>query len=198
MNQIAVIELKAPTDGRFGRVFLDRKMLEQVRLTELELELEANFVDPEDKARMGLIESFLDTYQSLQISIFPGEQAPPEFHAYFRDPKDPESRLFACVLVPEPIVRKLLEAPPHMVFETETFQVMGGDTSPASLQAAFESWARRVWPNRELPRFQVLPWPVEEVHSQPPVPSRQPKGVPRGAVPLLPQTDFPTGEELSA
>jgi len=198
MTQIAVIELRAPSDGRSGRVFLDRKLLERFKLEDLEREFEAAFIDPEDEARMDLIEALLNAEQPLQVSIFPGEQSPPEFHAYFRDPNDPESRLFACVLVSEPIVRKLLEAPPHMVFETETFQIMGSDTTSASLQSAFEAWAGRLWPDRTLPKFEILPWPIEEVHGQPPTPPDRPKGAPRGAVASLPDTDFPTPEELSA
>lgn len=198
MTRLAVIDLEVEKGGRSGRVFLERDLLERVTIAELEAELARQFIDPDDEDRMRLIEELLRQHETVQVAVFPGEESPPEYHAYVKDPGNPSSRWFACVLAPNPILYELVAEPPHALFETATFQVMAAEASPASMLAAIESWAKRVWPLLTLPKFEVLPWPVEEVHvEQLPLPDH-PKGTPRGAPARLPGTDYVLPEELSA
>jgi hypothetical protein len=165
VTHLAIVDLDMAKNSRSGRVFLDRDQLDNQTVAELKAKLEECFVESDDEERMGLIENLIDRHDVLQVVVFPGEQSPPEYHAYLRTPGAPDERLFACVLAPEPIIRQLVERGTGVVFETATFQGMQGDTTPIAMQAAVESWARRVWPGHELPRFEVLPWPIENVHT---------------------------------
>jgi hypothetical protein len=158
------MDLDLASSARSGRAFLDREKLNELTVADLRAKLEECFVESDDEERMGMIESLLDQQDVVQVVVFPGEQSPPEYHAYLRRPEAPNERLFACVLAPEPFIRKLVEHGTPVVFETATFQGMHGDTTPGAMQSAMDRWARRVWPGRKLPRFEVLPWPIEGVH----------------------------------
>jgi len=161
-----MIELSLPERHRAGRVFLEANLLPTVSLMELTRQLDQTFIEEEDQERMDLLERLLLNHESLQVTVFPGEETPPVYHAYIRDPLDTEAQLFACVLAPKPVISSLIASEPHVVFETATFQALDGDSSPATLQRGIEAWAGRVWPDLELPRLEVVPWPIEEVHIQ--------------------------------
>jgi hypothetical protein len=196
---MAVIDLAVPGSDRAGRVYLDRDLLTQVTVSQLERHLRDHFIDPEDTDRMSLIEALLRQQETLDVAVFPGEESPPVYYAYIKDPGDPDTRLFACVLAPEPVVNAMIDQSHQPTFETATFQVMSADTAPADMRRALETWARRVWPELRLPALTVRPWPIEEVHSRPPPsPAASPAFVPRNAPALLDASDYPLPEELSA
>lgn len=197
MTRLAIIDLDVDASGRTGRAFLDRELLKTITTDELERNLADAFVQPEDEARMQLLERLLSENQVVQVSIHPGELSPPEYHVYLSNPHDPKVPLFACVLAPLPVISQLLEEPPFLLFETATFQALFGDSTHASMVAAVEAWARRVWPGLKLPRFDVRPWPLQHVPEAVDLPKKGPRK-PLGAPTVLPQGDYPTREELSA
>lgn len=166
MTPLAVIDLGVTESGHKGRAFLERELLRTTTLDDLERVFSASFVQPDDEARMRLIEQLFEKSDTVRVSVHPGESSPPEYHAYLCDPSTPEARLFACVLAPLPVIRELLAEPPHVLFETATFQAMLGDVNPTSMAHALEAWASRVWPDVNLPQFDVRPWPAEEVQRQ--------------------------------
>ncbi len=198
MTRIATIELQHPQLGTTSRVFLARELLSRLTVEELEKQLGEHFSDDEDAARMVRIEAILRSGAPVCVSVHPGETSPPEYHAFVVDPAEPDTPLFATVLAPPSVVAELVAETPHVVMETATFQAMDSDVSLSGLRAAIERWAKRVFPALELPRFEVRPWPVEEVHSFLPPATDQSKGnvVPAGAPSELQRTDFPTPEEL--
>lgn len=195
---MAVIDLAVPGSDRSGRVYLDRDLLAQVTVPQLEEHLRDRFIDSEDDDRMELIETLLRQQPALDVAVFPGEESPPVYHAYIKDPVDPDARLFACVLAPEPVVQAMVDASHQPAFETATFQVLP-DTTPGAMRTALEIWARRVWPGLALPELAVRPWPIQDVHSNlPPPPVASPAFVPRNAPAILNASDYPSPEELSA
>lgn len=196
---LAVIDLEIPESGRKGRAFLERELLRTTTLHDLDQSFARGFVEVDDAPRMPLIEQLLRRSDVVQVAVHPGQSSPPEYHAYLRDPASPETRLFACVLAPLPVILELLTEPPHVLFETASFQAVLGDVTPTSMVAALEAWGQRVWPELELPKFEVRPWPSEEVHGPGVVSTTGgPKKAPPGAQPILPDGDYPTAEELSA
>jgi hypothetical protein len=199
MTPLATIELQLPGSERSGRAFLQRSVLPTVTVEALERRLAEVFLEPEDAPRLDRIERVLRGSDVVQVAVYPGESPPPEYHAYLRDPASPEEPLFACVLATPPVLSELLAEPPHILFETATFQAMSADSSPAGMLAAFEAWVGRLWPALLMPRVELRPWPVEQVHSQrPAAPIAGGRVVPRGAPSRLRYTDYPTPEELSA
>jgi hypothetical protein len=199
MTPLAVIDLDIPESGCTGRAFLERDLLQTTTLEELQRAFARSFVDAEDEPRMHLIEQLLRKARVVRVSVHPGESSPPEYHAYLNDPATPETRLFACVLAPLSVIRELLSEPPHVLFETATFQAMLGDVTPSSMVTALEAWGRRVWPELELPKLDVRPWPIEQVHGPTlGAAAGEPRKAPPGAQPTLPDVDYPTVEELSA
>lgn len=200
MTRLAIIDLDVPGSERRGRVFLQRSLLGTTSVESLERELATRFVEDEDEPRMRLLEPLLRDNDVVQVTIHPGETSPPEYHAYLRDPLTPDAPIFACVLAPIPVIAQLLGEAPHRLFETATFQAIEGDGTAASMVAALESWGGRVWPGLKLPRFDVVPWPVESIPITPGVVAMAgaPKKAPRGAQLALLDADYPTAEELSA
>lgn len=199
MTRLATIELEVPATGQGGRVFLDRELLGRTTVEALETEFAAGFVESDDEVRMALIQQLFSENQSVRVTVHPGENTPPEYHAFLTDPRNPDVPLFACVLVPMPVVSKLVSAAPYVVFESLTLQAMAADTEPRRMVVALEAWARRVWPQMRLPRFELSPWPVWEVSvSSPEMPSVVSNVVPLGASASLDVSDYPTPEELSA
>lgn len=199
MTRMAVIDLMVAGSDRSGRVYLDRDLLTQVTVAQLEEHLSRRFIDSEDNERMALIEALLRQKAALDVAVFPGEESPPVYHAYIKVPGDPDARLFACVLVPEPVVKAMVDESHQPSFETATFQVMPGDTTPTAMRNALEGWVRRVWPELPLPELTIRPWPIEEVHSRlPNSPTASPAFVPRNASAVLDDPDYPLPEELSA
>jgi hypothetical protein len=197
MIRLATIELDVPGSNRKGRAFLDTELLRRTTIDELERELAVRFIEPDDEPRMQSIERLLRQGEVVQVAIHPGETVPPEYHAYLRDPSSPETPLFACVLAPRAVVLELLVDPPHVLFETATFQAMPDDGSPSAMLAALATWCRRVWPSIDVPRFDVMPWPVEELESHAAIArGRESKRAPLGAPLILPGGDYPTTEEL--
>lgn len=175
-----------------------RQLARQLAIDELESRLRDTFVEPDDEVRLDRIQSVLVQNESVQLSVYPGESTPPEYHVYVRDPQSDEE-LSGCVLAPPPVVAELVAAAPHLVFETASFQACPEDTSPAGLLTGIKRWMARVWPDIDVPRIDLRPWPVHEVHSGlPPAPNVRAGVVPKGAPSELPQTDFPTAEDLSA
>lgn len=195
---LVTIELDVPGSSRRGRVFFTGELYGSVPLERLEAELAAAFIAPEDEARFKRIEDLLSRGATQQVAIYPGETQPPEYHMYLRDPALPEAPLFGCVLAPEAVVVSLLEEAPQILFETAIFQAMPNDTSPAALLAGVELWARRVFPDLKLPRFELFPWPVESLHVGAAAAKVERNGPARGALLSLPANDYPTAEELSA
>lgn len=199
MTRIAMVELDQPGTGGLARVYLKRDLLEQYPLTELQRMLNELFVEDEDRDRLARIEVLLRTAASLRVSIYPGETSPPEYHVFIHDPASPGAPLFAFVLAPVAVISEMLADPPHLVFETATFQAVNNDTSPQALRSAVESWAARMWPGLKLPLLELRPWPIEEVHTRlPSSPVAPPQFVPRNAPVLLDASDYPLPEELSA
>lgn len=198
MIQLAIIDLKVPGTEQFGRVFLDRGLFTQRSIADLEKQLGHEFNDPEDVERMTRIREIFSKRDKVVLSIYPGEEPPPAYFVYLRDPEDADTELFACVLAPPALVRLMVEESRATIFETASFQVLSDDTTFSALQAAIETWIQRVWPELDVPRLEIRPWPIEEVYSQPSLPPNRPTGVPKGAPACLPQTDFPTVEELRA
>lgn len=194
----AIVDLDVRGSDQKGRVFLSKELLQSVTVDQLEAELSRRFIESDDRARMERIERLLRDNETLVVSVHPGETSPPEYHAFLRDPLDPDAPLFACVLAPSAVVARHLEEPPHLVFETATYQAMETDSSVPSMRTALEHWVRRVWPGVASPSFEVKPWPIEEIHVQPLPVAGRPKGVPRGASQRLLTKDFPTPEEWSA
>lgn len=115
--KVATVELSLPGTNRVGRALLDRDLLATLDVAELEQRLAAHFADEEDEARLAKIEKILQTSETVRVDVLPGETAPPEYHVYFRDPADPQTRLFACVLAPEAVTEALLNEPPHLLFK---------------------------------------------------------------------------------
>lgn len=151
MTRLAVIDFDIPPSGRKGRAILERELLRTTTLDELEQAFANGFVQEEDEPRMRLIERLLQASSVVPVSVHPGMGSPPEYHAFLHDPASPETRLFACVLAPLPVILELLTESPHVLFETATFQALLGDVTPASMVAALDAWARRLWPELEPP-----------------------------------------------
>lgn len=199
MTRMAVVELAVPGSEHSGRVYLEAALLDQVTVAQLEEHLHARFIEPEDVERLGLIEALLRDHRSLEVVVFPGEESPPVYHAYVKVPFEPDTRLFACVLAPEPVVKEMVRESREPVFETATFQVMPADTTPTSMRNALTSWSRRVWPALQPPELTVRPWPIEDVHAGLSPSPDAPKGfIPRNAPALLDASDYPLPEELIA
>jgi|GEM_PF-1537013 len=195
--KVATIQLGVAGTTRQGRAFLDRALLVTVGVEELERRFAEHFANDEDEARLKKIEHVLRAGERVRVDVHPGESAPPEYHVYFRDPTEPESRLFACVLAPEAVTATLLGQPPHLLFENATFQAMSSDTSTTGLLCAVETWIDRLFPEIKMPPITLSPWPIMEVieSSETPLVPKPPIG---GALPLLEARDYPFPEELSA
>lgn len=110
---MAIIDLAGPGSGQSGRAFLDRDLLAQVTVPQLEEHLRDRFMAREDNERMALIEALLRQQRALEVAVFPGEEPHPAYHAYVKDPVDPDTRLFACVLAPEPVVHAMVPPLPN-------------------------------------------------------------------------------------
>ncbi len=198
MTRLATIELEDPTTGQGGRVFLDRELLYTTTVEALEQEFVGAFVEPDDEPRMALLQQLFSRNESVLITVHPGENKPPEYHAFLKDPGNPNVPIFACVLAPMPVIVELVGRAPHVVFETAAFQAMAAETEPARMLAALEAWARRVWPTLRLPRFELSPWPVEEIAATPiPMPLVAARRAPIGAPAFLDRSDYPTPEECA-
>lgn len=199
MKRLAMVELDQPGTGGLARAYVSRDLLARYPVSELQRMLNEAFIEEEDRHRLARMEALLRVGSSLRVAIHPGEASPPEYHVFVHDPDDPDAPLFACVLAPEAVISEMLVDPPHLVFETATFQVMGNDTSPQAFRCAFESWAARMWPGLEVPPVDLRQWPIEEVHSGlPPSPEAPRAFVPRNAPAVLDGSDYPLPEELSA
>ncbi len=198
MIRLATIRLEAPNSTGTARAFLPTSQIHRYTIPELEGMLAACFADESDRRRIDRIKELAVTHGQLRFSVHPGETAPPEYHVYVTNPDEPEVRIFACVLAPEPVLIQMLEEESGPLFETATFQGIDTDTSTAGIQAALTNWMRRLWPETEQPQSVVRPWPIEEVHSNlPPAPQVDAASIPKGALTLLPDKDFPTPEELA-
>jgi hypothetical protein len=107
---------------------------------------------------MVLLRKALDQ-KTVIFETFPGETPPVELHAYVRAPQVSDAPIFACVLASLDVVEHLVAAPPHVVLETATLQVIDDEASPASVVAGLEAWIRRVWPEVTIPRIKLHQWP---------------------------------------
>ncbi len=166
-------------------------------MDELERRFAEHFADPEDEARLAEIEGILSSTETIVVDVLPGESVPPEYHVYVRDPREPDRRLFACVLAPEAVTDELLQASPHLLFENATFQAMSSDTSTAGLLGAVETWFRRLFPDLAVPRIVLRPWPIRDVVEDQAI-HTAPKKPLIGAAIALEVLDYPRPEELSA
>lgn len=151
-----------PNSMQRGRVFLPIELLRTVDQEDLKSHFQRLFVEEDDKVRLELLDRAISR-PYIVVETYPGETSPVELHSYVRCPEVSADAIFACVLVNYPALQRLLEAPPHIVAETASFQVIESDYSPASVTAGLENWLRRVWPNANPPEIEIREWPTIEV-----------------------------------
>jgi hypothetical protein len=193
---LATIEVAAPDSTRHGRVFLPATQLDSLDLGALTVDFGRRFVEDDDLARLELLGRAM-ALRAITVETYPGETTPVELHAYVRAPEVSMAPIFGCVLATTAVVDHILAAPPHLVLETASFQVIGDDASPASVLAGLQAWAARVWPGEELPKVRLAQWPAKEVSTF----LRSPRlhlttTSMTGAPEALTARDFPTPEEL--
>lgn len=188
---LASIDLHVPGSDERGRAFVPSNLVRTLDLEDLRSHLGRCFIEEDDEARMSLLRRAL-AQQTITFETFPGETPPVELHAYVRAPQVSDAPIFACVLVSLAVVEHLVSTPPHVVLETATLQVIGDDTSPASVIAGLQAWMRRVWPGVAVPKIRLNQWPDVAIWS-PEVPALT-VGLPRVRS-LKPMTDAPA--ELS-
>lgn len=193
---LASIEVAVPGSARHGRVFLPASRLGSVDFEALAVDFGRSFVDEDDESRLELLTEAM-ALRAVTVETYPGETSPVEFHVYLRATEVSAAPIFACVLATTAVVEHLLTAPPHVVLETASFQVIGDDGSPAFILAGLQAWAARVWPGAALPRFRLVQWPENEVATLLPLPRIHLAAAPMtGAPELLNVRDFPTPEDL--
>ncbi len=156
-RQMASLELQCGT-GQTGRAFLPVDLVGKLDRASLQTDFEQRFVEDDDSERLALLERAL-THPTITVETYPGYEMPQELHAYVRAARISEAPIFACVLASSAVVDCLAIQPPHVVFETATFQVVGDELSDASITSAIESWIRRLWPAHTIPRVLLSPWP---------------------------------------
>ncbi|MCC6521901.1 MAG: hypothetical protein IT373_04505 [Polyangiaceae bacterium] len=155
---LGAVELTVPGSARRGRAFFPANRSAALSLDELATELAERFVEQDDHQRLVLLRRAL-SQRAVTIETYRGETPPHELHAYLRAPEVSDAPLFACVLAPMAVVEHLVSMPPHVVFETATFQALGDPQTSASIIAALEAWVSRVWPGAEVPAIRLSPWP---------------------------------------
>jgi len=155
------VELSIPGTDQHGRAFLPFDLIDSVKFDNLVVQFSRAFTEEDDKARLERIEQVI-TRPYVDIEIYPGETVPVEGHAYFRFAEELAEPIFACVLADNAVLGHLVSAPPHVVFETATLQVVEDITSPALVMAGLETWIRRVWPQLPIPKIRLREWPNVE------------------------------------
>jgi hypothetical protein len=198
MTRMVIVELDQPGAQGPARAFLRRDLLADYSVDRLQGMLNELFVNDDDRERLERIQAVLRTSATVQVAVYPGEASPPEYHVFVHDPEKPEAPLFATVLAPPAVMSEMLKEPPHLLFETATFQGMDTDTSPQGLRVAFNQWAHRLWSTLKLPPVELRPWPIEDVYSGLPEPAAPSRFVPRKAPVILDVPDYPLPGELSA
>lgn len=200
--RLVCVDLPVPGSNRRGRAFLHADRLAVVGCDELEAAFGRSFFDEDDQVRLSLLERAL-LQGTVSVDICPGETSPVEFHAYLRAPGVSATRIFACVLAPTAVVEQLISMPPHIVFETATLQVIGGEASPAALKSGLEAWTTRMWPESAVPKIRLRQWPytdggieaVAELLKRWETIHLTAKPMP-GAPPTLSASDFQSGGEV--
>lgn len=144
MTAICITECWDPKSYQYlGRIFHNgEKPLEVPKKQEL---MRERFWDLNDEKRFEILGRMLKMTE-LQLLAYPGDEK--ETHIYYQSSpfisKDP---VFAFVLLPLHQAKSIIEKPPYYLFESSTFQV--GD----SITESNAFWARRVFPDIQLPRF---------------------------------------------
>jgi hypothetical protein len=157
-DALASVEVRVHQSARWGRLFLPVTRLRNASLETLEADFNRDFVENHELKRLSLLEAAL-AHPAVTVETYPGETPPQEVHVYLRAPEVSDDPIFACVLAPPDVVRDLASRPPYLVMETASFQAMEGDVTNASIMAAIELWARRLWPFRRVPALRLSPWP---------------------------------------
>jgi hypothetical protein len=155
---LASIDLEVPGSTGRGRAFVPSSAVGTVDVEGLRSYLGTCFIEEDDESRMPLLRKALEQ-RAVVFETFPGETPPVEVHAYVLAPDVSESPIFACVLASLDVVEHLVAAPPHVVLETATLQVIDAEASPASVVVGLEAWIRRVWPDLTIPRIKLHQWP---------------------------------------
>lgn len=164
-STLMAIHLRPPGSNQSGRVFLPASLFEPTMVDDLAMELGRQFIEDDDEARLELLLRELAA-PKVTVKTLPSEHTPVAYYAYVRSQLQPGESLFACVLATTSVLEELIASPPHMVFETATFQAIGEEASAATLRAGLESWLHRVFPNHAVPRFSVVQWPeLEELQT---------------------------------
>ncbi len=133
-------------DGRTTRLFV--RSADDVSLyTPL---AEATFMDDGDHERESALRVVLNS-EVVCVDAHAGIDPADVQHVFVRPTAPDSKRIFACVIVTEARVEKMLESEP-CVLETFSFQVSSGRiVTPAGTIAAFETWVQRVFPELRLP-----------------------------------------------
>lgn len=161
-SPFAAIHLRIPGTDQKGRAFVPTAQLDKINVDELSRHFSECFVEKDDEERNRLLGEALAA-RRIVIETYPGENEPIEYHCYVRSPEVSNAPLFACVLAPTAVVEHLLSFPPHIVFETSTFEAIGEEASAAAIKAGIESWVKRVWPAAITPAIKLVQWPdIEE------------------------------------
>jgi len=193
---LASIEVAVPDSTRHGRVFLPATQLGSVDFGALAVDFGHRFVDEDDEPRLELLTGAM-ALRAISVETYPGETSPVELHAYVRAPEVSTAPIFGCVLATTALVEHILAAPPHLVLETASFQVIGDEASPASILVGLQAWAARVWPGAVLPKFRLAQWPENEASTLLRLPRLHLATTSMtGAPDFLTVRDFPTPEDL--
>jgi hypothetical protein len=134
-------------EGRRTRVFVrDASLLSRLAPVVVEL-----FMDDGDREREPALREVLSghiVYVDAHAGVGPSDLR----HVFVRrSEREGASRIFACVIVTEARMEKMLEAEPHVI-ETFSFQIAPGRVvTTAGTVAAFEAWFGRVFPGMKLP-----------------------------------------------
>jgi hypothetical protein len=157
-SDLVCVELLVPGSRQRGRCFVSLNLLKTLDLATLAEELGRQFVEDDDTERLALLRRALDL-PTVTFETYRGETAPYELHAYVRTAEVSDAPIFATVLAPMPVIEQLASTPPHIVLETATLQAITEEPTTASIVAALETWARRIWPESRVPRIVLSPWP---------------------------------------
>lgn len=161
-SAFTAIHLRISGSNQKGRAFLPTAQLDKIKVDEVKRAFSEYFVEVDDEDRIRLLRDALAAPR-IVVETYPGENEPIEYHCYVRSPAVSSAPLFACVLAPTAVIEHLLGFPPHIVFETSTFEAIGEEASAAAITAGIESWVKRVWPDAIVPAIKLVQWPdIEE------------------------------------
>ena len=200
-SRLAAVLLARGGSTQRGRAFLELGLLASSKIADLEAEFDLRFEEDDDEPRLQLLERAAKQ-GTITVVTYPGIEAPPELHTYVWAPEVSADPIFACVLATMTLVESLVAAPPNVVFETCTFQVLPAAASLASVIAGVEMWIARMWPDIQVPKVGLMDWRQDQLVPQrlldlgvgPAMPlSRAPM---RGASDRLTAPDYPRPEEL--